>query len=176
MAKKRYVKDYDLETDVDSKGRIRLTPRYNGEQYFFAHPADVIARQKRIRLLALAAGWAGYLAALVLPSSAMHVLFVALTFVITGVPLFLLFDYTVSFARMQAPLERRHADIVNNKIPPAALFTALFPVVALAGEIWVLASGSPLQTGDILFMAGAGVLTASGTLAFAQHKKIAARI
>ena len=86
MAKKKYVRDYEISETIDEKGRVRSVPIYVGSYFCFC---DAAAAKKSGRLLAPAAalGWLAYIVALWLPSGAGKLMYVILPFVFAAVPL-----------------------------------------------------------------------------------------
>ena len=86
MAKKKYVRDYEISETIDEKGRVRSVPIYVGSYFCFC---DAAAAKKSGRLLAPAAalGWLAYIMALWLPSGAGKLMYVILPFVFAAVPL-----------------------------------------------------------------------------------------
>ena len=84
MAKKKYVRDYEISETIDEKGRVRSVPIYVGSYFCFC---DAAAAKKSGRLLAPAAalGWLAYIMALWLPSGAGKLMYVILPFVFAAV-------------------------------------------------------------------------------------------
>ena len=122
-------------------------------------------------LFSCAAGWGLYIAAMVLPSTAMRRLYCALPMLFTAVPLFLTTDYALTLRGLDPTkeLEHRHADLMSNRYPPAALFAAAFPAFALAGELVSLVTGASMLTGDVLFVICCAGLVVTGRYLFARR-------
>ena len=177
MAKNRFGRDYRLIDTFDEKGRVRTTTEYIGASYRFENEPRIVREAVRKLLPLCAAGWIFFVAAMALPSAAMHRLYTSLPVIFTAIPLFLLTDHALTLRKMDPaqPMEHRRADLVNNRFPPAALFVVIFPALALTGELVSFLTGTVLMKGDILFAAGCGVLLFIGRFLFAQRGKLKAK-
>ncbi len=176
MAKERYSRDYRLKETFDEKGHVRVDYEYIGDEYRFVSPEEQIRKEKRLALILCAAGWAAYLAALLLPSNAMHRLYIALPFVFLGVPLFMYVDFTMAFLRMKEPLEHRHADRLNNRYPFIAFLLTVFSLIPAAAEGIFILIGPDRSAGDFVFETGAAVLLFAGAHMFRRKERLAAEI
>ena len=176
MARNRYVKDYRLLESVDERGRIRVETQYIGSYYAFAADARTVRREKRQLIAVCAVGWAGFIAALLPVSEAMHTAYAALPFAFAALPLGLLTAAAFSIPTDGRLMERRTAEKLENSLPPRALFTAALPLLSLLGLLVRLLFGrGGLRSGDAVFALGAAVLAAAGGIAFSRRGRFAVR-
>lgn len=172
MAKNRYAKDYRLTEHFEAGGKIRTTYEYIGEDWRFREEPAVVEKEKKKALLRAAAGWLGFVTAMVPQSGAMHFLLIALPFAFCALPLAAFTDSAFAFRRMKEPLEHRHADRMNSRFPLSAMMTALFSAFALIGEAVNVILGKTLAAGDYVLMAGGLAVFAAGALAFMEKKNV----
>lgn len=173
MAKKKYVRDYELSDTLDAKGRVRSVPVYVGAYFRFCDPA---AAKKSGRLLVPAAviGWLAYLMALWLPSGAGRLMYVILPFIFAAVPLWYVSAAVVTLLRAEQKLKRSEAEKVSGNLPSASIFGIILTAVSLIAEaITALAAPDKLNAADIAFAAGAAVLCAAFVFAFSRRQAVA---
>ena len=170
MAKNRYHKDYELLESFDEKGRLKRQTRYIGKAFAFAAGEAQAKKQGKKLLLLLGVCWVCFIGAMIPNSMAMRSLFVALPFVFTAPLLVMATDLCLTILRVGQPMERRHAERMDNRFPPVSLFLFLFPAFALLGEgIRILGGGSVLR-GDFVFILCAALLVMSGGGCFSLRK------
>jgi len=130
MAKKKYVRDYEISETIDEKGRVRSVPIYVGSYFCFC---DAAAAKKSGRLLAPAAalGWLAYIVALWLPSGAGKLMYVILPFVFAAVPLWYVSSAVAALLRAGDKLKRSEAEKVAGNLPSASVFGIILTAVAL---------------------------------------------
>ncbi len=174
MAKNRYAKDYRLTEHFEAGGKIRTTYEYIGEDWRFREEPAVVEKEKKKALLRAAAGWLGFVTAMVPQSGAMHFLLIALPFAFCALPLAAFTDSAFAFRRMKEPLEHRHADRLNNRYPPVCLLWILFSGSAGIGQAVRMASGGEILAGDIVFSLCTVFLFLLGIRSFSAGKKIGA--
>ncbi len=165
MAKKKYVRDYEISETIDEKGRVRSVPIYVGSYFCFC---DAAAAKKSGRLLAPAAalGWLAYIVALWLPSGAGKLMYVILPFVFAAVPLWYVSSAVAELLRAGDKLKRSEAEKVAES-PSASVFGIILTAVALIAEgITAIAAPEKLNAADISFAAGAVILCAAFALSF----------
>ena len=170
MAKNRYHKDYELLEFFDEKGRLKRQTRYIGKEFVFAGGQAEAKKQGKKFLMLLIAGWICFIGAMIPNSMAMRTLFIALPFVFTAPVLVLATDLGITIIRMQVPMERRHADRMDNRLPPVCLFLFLFPAFALLGEVIRILSGGAVFRGDYIFLICAALLVVAGGYCFSLRK------
>ena len=172
MAKKKYVRDYEISETIDEKGRVRSVPIYVGSYFCFC---DAAAAKKSGRLLAPAAalGWLAYIMALWLPSGAGKLMYVILPFVFAAVPLW----YVAALLRAGDKLKRSEAEKVAGNLPSASVFGIILTAVALIAEgITAIAAPEKLNAADISFAAGAVILCAAFALSFSRRQAVATKL
>ena len=175
MARKKYIRDYRLVETVDERGRIRSDYEYIGEDYFYALGTDAVRREKRTHLVLIAVGWLAFFGALLPSAAATRTIYVALPFLFAAVPLCVMTDTLLSAAPDREPLQHRQADMLENRYPPAALWTAILPGAALVGELVRLLIGAEATGSDALFSLCAVILSAVGIMAFSRRRRFACR-
>ncbi len=164
--KGKYSRDYRLHEYFDEKGKVHVSSEYIGEEWRFVSPPEVIRSEKKKAILRTAAAWTAFIAALVLPNGAMHRLYIALPFAFLALPLFLYADFTAAFRKMEEPMEHRHSDRLNNRLPLILVLWSLFSMVPAVVWGFQLLLGAGAQMGDYVFEACALVLMVLGGTAF----------
>lgn len=175
MARKKFIRDYRLVETIDGRGRIRSDYEYIGSDYFYVQGAETVRREKKAVLAAVTAGWLAFAGALIPDSSGMHALYVALPFLFAAIPLGLLTDTLLSAAPRTEPLRHQQADMLENRYPPASLWTAILPAASLLGQLVRLLLGGGMNGGDGVFILCAAVLTACGIFAFSRRGRFVCR-
>lgn len=175
MARKKYIRDYRLVETVDERGRIRSDYEYIGEKYYYALGPETARREKGRVLAAVIAGWLAFAGALIPNAAGMRVVYVALPFVFSALPLGILTGTVLTALPAAEPLRHQQADMLENRYPPAALWAAVLPAVSLLGQAARLILGGGLNGGDLVFVLGAALLTASGAYAFSRRDRFACR-
>lgn len=173
MAKKKYVRDYEISETIDEKGRVRSVPIYVGSYFCFC---DAAAAKKSGRLLAPAAalGWLAYIMALWLPSGAGKLMYVILPFVFAAVPLWYVSSAVAALLRAGDKLKRSEAEKVSGNLPSASVFGIILTAAALLAEgITAIAAPEKLNSSDIAFAVGAVILCAVFALAFSRRQAVA---
>lgn len=176
MAKKKYVRDYEISETIDEKGRVRSVPIYVGSYFCFC---DAAAAKRSGRLLAPAAalGWLAYIMALWLPSGAGKLMYVILPFVFAAVPLWYVSSAVAALLRAGDKLKRSEAEKVAGNLPSASVFGIILTAVALIAEcITAIAAPEKLNAADISFAAGAVILCAAFALSFSRRQAVATKL
>lgn len=176
MAKKKYVRDYEISETIDEKGRVRSVPIYVGSYFCFC---DAAAAKKSGRLLAPAAalGWLAYIMALWLPSGAGKLMYVILPFVFAAVPLWYVSSAVAALLRAGDKLKRSEAEKVSGNLPSASVFGIILTAAALLAEgITAIAAPEKLNSSDIAFSAGAVILCAEFALSFSRRQAVATKL
>ena len=156
MAKKKYVKDYELHEHFDEKGHVHSTYRYRADFYEFVLPPAEVLRSALKTLPVLAVGIIGYLAATLMPMTVlMHRFYVSLPMVLCAIPLVRLSSLMIMTAgkarevmRTKAGMEHRHADKLENSYPAGCALQILFSMIALIGSVIVLCTERPVTGGN----------------------------
>lgn len=172
MSRNRYIGDYRIVESLDGRGRIRTDVEYIGAAYDYAgSPQDVHSAKMTLALCCIL-GWTAFFIALFPVSTAMHTLYVSLTFGFSALPLALTTGNTLSLFRTKAPFEHRHADRLQNRAPAGTFFLTLFCALSLVGEGVNLIRGVHLLPGDLLFSLGAGIGFLCGAVGYRQWKRL----
>ena len=173
MARNRYAKDYRLVETIDERGRIKTDYEYIGAPYRFEGEEAAVARDKKLAIALCPLLWLLFLASMLPNSNAMRCMLVTLPFVFTALPLGFLTDIVLSVCFAREPLEHRHADKVNNSLPPSALAAAVLSAAAVLAQLVRALKGGEMNGGDWLFLLGAAALSAACFYAFSFRKKLA---
>ena len=175
MAKNRFRSDYQLIEDADEKGRLRTTYRYKGPVCRFEAPAEKTDLLKKRLPAAAAAAWGFWILGMVYFSNAMRFLPAALSYAVCGLPLAILTDCCFSFRNMKEPLEKRHADRMNNRYPASGFFLILCSGFGILGGIAAWLRKGIVLPGDLLYMTGTAEILLTGIFAFRQAKSVRIR-
>jgi len=175
MARKKNIRDYRLIETIDERGRIRSDYEYIGKDYVYVLDEGAVRHEKRTLLILVSAGWLAFLGALLPNAAGMRALYVALPLLFSAIPLGVMTDTLLTAAPAAGPLRHQQADMLENRYPPAALWTAILPGAALLGELlrWVL--GAAMNGGDIALILCAAVLVGVGVYAFSRRGRFACR-
>ena len=164
MAKKKYVRDYEISETIDEKGRVRSVPIYVGSYFCFCDAAAAL-------------GWLAYIVALWLPSGAGKLMYVILPFVFAAVPLWYVSSAVAALLRAGDKLKRSEAEKVAGNLPSASVFGIILTAVALIAEgITAIAAPEKLNAADISFAAGAVILCAAFALSFSRRQAVATKL
>lgn len=175
MARGKYNKDYRLTEEFQANGRVRTGYEYIGEPWFFCADAKTVETEKKKSLALVLAAAAAFVAALVLYSGFMHVLWIALPFAVTVIPIFMMADLSISMQKWQPPMEHRHADKLNNAFPARSLFMAYLSAISLVGEIvYSCMTGFQLVTGDIVMIGCTAVIFWCALMLFRRRASLRA--
>ena len=175
MARKKYIKDYRLIETVDERGRIRSDYEYIGADYRYVLGAEAAGRERKLLLALCGAGIAAFAAALLPNAAGSHALYVTLPFLFTAIPLGIVIDTLLSAMPRTEPLRHQQADMLENRYPPAALWTAICPAASLVGQVVRLLLGGAVGWGDGVFLFCAAVLTAVGAVLFSRRGRVLCR-
>lgn len=166
MARNKYARDYRLVEVFDHKGKVRVHSEYIGEPFFFAEPAEVIRKSRRMLLLYCLTGWIGIFTAFLNRNQMTSALTVALPLAFAVIPLAMLTELAVSMQFYKEPMEHRHADRMENLLPPEALFTAVFSCISLIMAVGSVVRGAHLSPREVPYFAGTLLLICSAIMVF----------
>ncbi|MBP5254997.1 MAG: hypothetical protein J6Z23_06435 [Lachnospiraceae bacterium] len=172
MSINRYVKDYRLIEEFDAKGHLRTTYKYIGKDWYYVFPKEQVVPAKIRCTAACAVSWILFVTALVPVSSSMHTLYIALPFAFTALAAGLLTQVVVTVFRTKEPMEHRHADRLNVRIPLSAVLLMAFAGISLLGVLVNLIRGIELTAGDAVFIPCAAALVLCGCFVFFQRKPL----
>ena len=151
MSRKKYINDYELDREVDDKGRIKTTARYAGGFFVFAADDASASKNKRISAVACAIAWVAFVASLIPRTAALHLIYYSLPFAFCAVPLWLLSDVTVSLFAAKPPFKHRAADKFSKRFLPCSVALAVLSGGSAVGYIaGVLTGGVTFASYDII--------------------------
>ena len=150
MVSKKYLKDYRLEEQIDSSGRIKTKAIYIGEYYDIV-PDYSISEKRMLFCLSMLAGLS-FIGALIPVSQATRVIYVSLPFIFSALPLFIMISTLVSFIVIKDPMKREQAERISNRLPAGAFISMILSTAAFAGQIiTALVSWDSFPAGDAIF-------------------------
>ena len=172
MARNQYAKDYRLIETVDERGHIHIDYEYIGVPYSFVQSPEQVRRELRLRGVLCLLGWCWFLLAMLPNSQAMRTWYVSLPFVFTALPLWQGSSAVLSLLRAPQPMERRFADRLENRFPPAALAMMLLPGGATVLELVSWAAGRNRSAPDGAFALCAVLCAVCGACCFARRGRL----
>lgn len=175
MARNRYMKDYRLIEQVDERGRIHTDYEYIGERYRYVRDGRTVDRARMEARVLCAAGWLLFVGGLLPNSAAMRTIYISLPYIFAAIPLALLTETVFSAPAGDAVMERRKADRLLNRYPPAALALAVLAGVSLIGVLICLVRSVPLGGEDAAFSLCAAAVCAAGVRLFIKRRSFDTR-
>lgn len=168
---RKYIKDYEIVTTEDEKGREKRTVVYRGSIYEADVGALGLIKFKRICLLLAAAIVILQIAAGFVANPGMYAFYVALPYVSVFLPLYLLVDGILRLPKEQRPMHRDEAELSFDRIRKASTFLLIILGVGILGEIVYLAGfASEGQLWEVLYL-GLEVAAAAAAYAFLRLQK-----
>ncbi len=152
MARGKYNRDYRLNEYFAENGRVRTDYEYIGPPCYFCADYSEVQKQMNRGLALTVLAAAAFVIGLIPYSGMMHRLWIALPYVVTAVPVFMMGDLMLSMRKWKEPMERRNAEKLNNSFPARSLAIAWFSLAALAGECVYLAMEGFAFTGDSVML------------------------
>ncbi len=171
MSKRKYIKDYRLNEYISENGRVSSETEYIGGDYRFSAPMERVRRSARLALGLSAISWACFAVLVCVEGSAMRIMYAALPFAFTALPLFLMTRSAVLALRAGEKLRHDEADRIGHTMPAAALWAMLLPGIACLGCALTCAFGA--ADWDPLFLALSAVMAACGAAAFSRRADFA---
>ncbi len=132
---KKYIDDYEVVIQKNSKGREKRVAVYKGAYYELNIDEDAIKKFRRISLILLALIVIGQIAAGFIGNAGMYTFFVALPYVFTFLPIYFMVDGGLRLPKEKRHLRRDEADLIFRRMKVASKF--LFPLlcVGILGEV-----------------------------------------
>ena len=158
MAKNKYSRDYRLLEEFRSDGRIKTGYEYIGDAWTFKNDSQQVEGEKKKALWLIIAAWAAFVIALLPATGMMHKLWIALPFIFTALPLFMALELILGLQKLKVPMERRHADKLNNSYPARTLAILYLSAVSFIAEAIYLVTGGVRMAGDLIMTAGTAVV------------------
>jgi len=168
---KKYIDDYEVVIQEDSKGREKKVAVYKGAWYEVNIDESALKKYRRNSLILLALVVIGLIGAGFIGNQGMYSFFVSLPYVFAFLPLYFLVDGSLRLPKEKRHLRRDETELIFTRIRVASYF--LFPIlcVGIIGEavylIWFSAGAIWLE---ILFLAVEIIITvAAFALLWAQR-------
>lgn len=175
MPQNRYAKDYRLVETVNERGRIRTDVEYIGGPYRYAAGLNAAMRARRLCIALCAAGWLALVGGMLPNSEGMHRWYVSLPYIFAALPLGLLTDTLLFSAPRREPFERRQADRLQNRWPPAAIAAGLLPCVSLIADGVRMLSGGAANGADAVLCLCAALCAGCAWALFSLRRRLAPR-
>ena len=172
MRSSRYKNEYTTGYTTGKNGRRRPALVYTGEEWEFEAGRDSAKKTSRHIAACVVLGWAFFLGALAVNSTAMRTIYVSLPFAFSGLVLGLLTRCSIDLLWMEEVIQHMHADRINNSYPAECFFLMLLSGCSLIGEAAVLIQGKGKIPGDIIFTACAAMLLLAGKSLFDKRTQI----
>ena len=125
MRSSRYKNEYTTGYTTGKNGRKRPALVYTGEEWEFETGRENAKRESRRIAANVALGWAFFLGALAVNSTAMRTIYVSLPFAFSGLMLGLLTRCNIDLLWMEEIIQHIHADRLNNSYPAESFFLML---------------------------------------------------
>ena len=177
MSKKKYYSDYQLETDVDNRGRLRTNARYVGDRYDFAVDEPAVKAHRRVFTVFCAVAWIAFIAALIPPTAAMHLAYCSVPFAFSALPLWLISENTVRLYTVKRPFDRRISDKFTKKLN---VYTVLLLVMsagsAVGYTVGLIVHRSEFTAVDSIPAASVLLMLASAVVFFTKRNAFPVRV
>ena len=170
---KKYIDDYELVIQEDSKGREKKVAVYKGDYYEFNLDEPALQKFRRNTLILLALIVIGQIAAGFIANLGMYAFFVSLPYVFTFLPLYFLIDGSLRLPKEKRDLRRDEAELIFKRMKTASKF--LFPLVAvgIVGDLVYLIWFASVAIGrELLFLAVEIIILAAAYLVLRMQKPI----
>jgi len=161
---RKYLKDYRLEEQVDSSGRVKVKTVYIGGDYTIS-PDLPAGEKRRMIVLCILSGFL-FVGALIPVSGAARLIYVLLPFVFSAFPVFLTSRMAISFYRSGGIMTRKQAEQIANYFPAYAAATMILTSAAFLGyAITTILSGNAMfLPGDVIFSAASFLMAVSAAV------------
>lgn len=175
MASKKYLADWALEEQVNSKGRIVRQAVYRGTWFAFAAPGETLRRTKRRYAVLSVVCFAAYIGALCFNAPCAHIWYTMIPFALMALPEYFLGAGLYRLLTARGRVTREHRDKLAPRLAGASLCLAIVSALALVGQLfyWLRWGGT---WADAVFLAAAVILLALSAWMFARRKELEMRL
>ena len=170
---KKYVRDFNLEESIDSRGRVKKTAVYVGGDYVFTEPRAV-SQKIRLRLAVLTAlCWPLFIVPLIPVSQAGKLTYAVLPYAGNLLAIGILSVSVCALWRAGETMRHEQAVKLSRRLPASSFFVMLLSGIAALGvALTALLRWRSLPPADALFLVCAAALCAAGALLFRDCRKI----
>jgi len=170
---KKYIRDFRLEEDFDSRGRVKKTAVYIGGDYVFTDP-EAASRKVRLRVAVLTAlCWPLFLIPLIPVSQAGKTMYAVLPFAGNILAIGILSVSAYALFRAGETMRHEQAMKLSRRLPASSFFVmALSGIAALSVAFTAALLWKSLPLADALFLFCAAALSAVGAVLYRDCRKI----
>lgn len=174
MASKKYLADWALEEQVNSKGRIVRQAVYRGTWFAFAASGGELRRTKRLYAALSVVCFAAYIGALCFNAPCAHIWYTMIPFALMALPEYFLAAGLYRLVTAGERVTREHRDKLVPRYAGASLALAICAALGLVGQMfyWPREGGT---WSDVAFLAAAAILLAASIWMFARRKALEMR-
>lgn len=174
MASKKYLADWALEEQVNSKGRIVRQAVYRGTWFAFAAPGETLRRTKRRYAVLSVVCFAAYIGALCFNAPCAHIWYTMIPFALMALPEYFLAAGLYRLVTAKERVTREHRDKLAPRYAGASLALAICAALGLVGQLfyWLRGGGTGL---DVVFVLAAAILLGASVWMFAHRKALEMR-
>jgi len=132
---KKYIGDYEVVTQVNSKGREKKVAVYKGAYYEVNIDEDALRKFRRNSLILLALIVIGQIAAGFIANTGMYKFFVSLPYIFTFLPLYFLVDGGLRLPKEKRHLRRDEAELIFQRMKVANKFLLPLLCAGVLGDL-----------------------------------------
>jgi len=170
---KKYLKDYRLEEQIDSNGRIKTKAVYTGGDYTIT--PGFPKGKKTLILYHSVLSALSFIVAIIPVSQAARTIYIIMPFVFTALTIYIMTATAVSLYLCKEKMKREQAERISNRLPACSLVTMILTGAALTGQaITAAVSWEVFSAGDMIFSISALVIFVATAVIFIKCKSIRA--
>lgn len=171
MVTRRYTKDYQLEYQLNSRGRICSKAVYKGDWFAFDAPAQQLARTRRLYGAATVLAAALWAAALCVPAAFGRVWYLMLPMAFGLIPVWLAVASLARLLTAGPKVTREHRDKTGGRFSGAGIGILVTGGIAVIGGLVRMAAAGAAAW-DIAFVVLAAGYAACGGVLFACRARL----
>ena len=173
MISKKYLKDYRLEEQIDSNGRVKAKAVYIGGDYKLS--PELSKSEKRVLLALSALSTLLIIGALIPVSQATRTTYVIMPFTFSILPVFIMIVTTLQLYRAKEVMRREQAERTAFRLPACTFTTMLLTAAAFLGQVITnVFSRDNIAIGDISFSVLSLTIVIINAIAFSKCRKMKA--
>ncbi len=173
MLRKKYTRDYDIETSLGRNGRMQENVTYIGTYFSFAAERGAV-RRAGIRLSALTAlSSLVVLLPLLFHSDYLQQYYTAVPTLLCVIPLYMLWAGIYRVFTAGERVTHEHRDKIANRIPEGALIFAVLSALCVIGTILYYMMARTMHTTDYICAFAAAFRAAAAVPIFLMRRAFA---
>lgn len=159
MVSGKYLKDYKIETFIDSYGKKKEKKVYTGPLYYWEINDDLLLKMNRQFMFSVMITWILFILSLWSYSWISHVWYVVLPYIILLLPLSLNTSAVYKIFRTKQPFTRENKDKMHSRVKTCFLAASILSgLTIICQTIAVLLSDKPLAFSDWFMIATVPVI------------------